>query len=358
MSTVPSLPFGLRRRLTAVFLTIILGLSLLNAFNLFWIAAYFREFSGNLSRQENLQELISGVRNHQAELFNYSRSSNPEYLSDMEKRKQRIRKLIDEELTRNREIRQVRYRLRDISRMLDTLFETEVLLFRDADRGISSIYLQDRGDELVRLSNYIISDLQLVAEGYMQELSDFYQEFSRRISRISTFSLTLLIIAMVFAIYTARRFVLTVSRPIHQLAIQLVRFGKGDLEARVGEIGARDEIEVLVRSYDDMADRIRGLIGDIRDKAELEQRLRRTKAGQTGSRTSPQGSRTRPASCTDQSPFPVQYTEHHRIVMPSGGRASYRFGHLRPVRTSALQSENRRGNSPTAAMKLTLSDLT
>ena len=44
-------------------------------------------------------------------------------------------------------------------------------------------------------------------------------------------------------------------------------------DAAVGDIGGKDEIAVLGRSFDHMADRIRSLIRDIRDKADLEKRL-------------------------------------------------------------------------------------
>jgi sensor histidine kinase YesM len=157
--------------------------------------------------------------------------------------------------------------------MITTLNEQSARMMAAAAEGLGSIYLQDRGDELVRLSDYIIEDLQLIAEIYMDEISRFYRVFSRRITRMTYLSLGMLFLAMVFAIYIVRRFVMSVTMPVHKLALQLVRFGEGDLKTRVGEIGGRDEIAVLGRSFDSMADRIRVLIDGIKDKAEIEQRL-------------------------------------------------------------------------------------
>jgi len=268
-----NLPFGLRRRLMAVFLVIILTLSILNAFNLVWIRVYFREFSKRQIQQANLQELISTLRESKAALYNYSRSSNILYLEGNEGRTGNILKLIDEELSKALAGSGVYYALRDVSRMISTLLETQNRLFSDVEKGIGAIYIQDRGDEAVRISDYIIEDLQLIVESYMKQLSEYYRQFSRKITLINYLSFSLLLLAMFFAIYTARRFVLSVSIPIHQLALQLVHFGDGDLETRFGEIRGKDEIAVLGRSFDRMADRIRRQITDIHDKAEIEQHL-------------------------------------------------------------------------------------
>jgi len=268
-----NLPFGLRRRLMAVFLVIILSLSILNAFNLVWIRVYFREFSKRQIQQANLQELISTLRDAKAALYNYSRSSNILYIEGSEKTSQKIRSLIGEELSKASGGSGIYYALRDVSRMITTLEETEERLFRDVENGIGAIYIQDRGDEVVRISDYIIEDLQLIVESYMKQLSEYYRQFSRKITLMNYLSISLLLLAMFFAIYTARKFVLSVSIPIHQLALELVRFGDGDLETRVGEIRGKDEIAVLGRSFDRMADRIRRQITDIQDKAEIEQHL-------------------------------------------------------------------------------------
>jgi len=267
------LPLGLRRRLMAVFLVIILSLSILNAFNLLWIRIYFREFTERQIQQANLQELISTLRDAKAALYNYSRSSNILYIEENEGRTGKIHRLIDEELSKAVPGSGTYYALRDVSSMISTLDETENKLFHDVENGIGSIYIQDRGDEVVRISDYIIEDLQLIVESYMKQLSEYFRQFSRKITLMNYLSFTLLLLAMFFAIYTARKFVLSVSIPIHQLALQLVRFGEGNLETRFGEIKGKDEIAVLGRSFDRMADRIRSLITDIQDKAVIEQNL-------------------------------------------------------------------------------------
>ncbi len=273
MENPEKLPFGLRRRLMTVFLSIILTLSVLNAFNLVWIRVYFNEFSQRQVQQANLQELISILRDTKSALYNYSRSSNPSYLKGNELQQSRVNRLINEERLKAPAESDIYYSLKDISRMITTLFETQDVMLVDVNRGISTIYIQDSGDELVRLSDYIIEELQLAVEFYMKELSSYYREFSRRMTVMNYLSFSLLLIAMFFAIYSSRKFVLSVSRPIHQLAIQLVHFGEGDLETRVGILKGKDEIAVLGRSFDRMADRIRGLITDIQDKAGIEQHL-------------------------------------------------------------------------------------
>ena len=268
-----NLPFGLRRRLMAVFLTIILSFSILNAFNLLWVNAYFREFSIRQTQQTNLQEIISNLRKSQAALSNYSRSSNPAYLEGNDSRKYLIEKMIKEEISDAVPKSEIYYSLTDLYRMFITLCEIEEKLFQEVKNGTSTIYLRERGNELVRISDYIIEDLQLVVEHYMKELSEYYNQFSKKMVLMNYLSFSLLMLATFFAIFTARRFVLSVSIPVHQLALQLVRFGEGDLETRVGAIKGKDEIAVLGQSFDRMAGRIRELITDIQKKAGIEQHL-------------------------------------------------------------------------------------
>jgi sensor histidine kinase YesM len=270
---VNDLPYGLRKRLTAVFLVIILAFSVLNAFNLTWIGLFYRELSVRLTRQANLQELISEIRDQKTVILNYSRSLNPDYLSNRDTRKIRIEALLESELNAAPLGFQTQYRVGDIERMINTLDETENNMIKDTENGLQTIYVKVRGDNLLELSDFIIAELQLLTESYTHELGVFYRGFSRRTSRMTILSLVLLFLAMITAIYTARRFLLSVSRPIHLLAMKLVRFGDGDMETRVGEIGGKDEIAVLGRSFDLMADRIINLIRDIRDKADLEIKL-------------------------------------------------------------------------------------
>ncbi|MCK5736698.1 MAG: hypothetical protein KAH21_09475, partial [Spirochaetaceae bacterium] len=225
MTGTTILPFGLRRRLMTVFLLIILTLSILNAFNLIWISMYFKAFSRQQQQQVNLQEIISNIRDFKASLYNYSRSANPSYLEGNKPRKTEIHRLISEEIAKAVSRTDIFYTLKDISMMIDTLYEEEILLYIETDRGIETIYLQDHGDGLARISDYIIEELQLVVEHFMHELSIYYQRFSKRITLMNILSFTVLIFAMFMAIYTARRFVLSVTLPVHQLAMQLVRFG-------------------------------------------------------------------------------------------------------------------------------------
>ena len=271
-NSVPNLPYGLRRRLMAVFAGIVLALALLNAFNLAWVGFYYRQLNTRLDRQARIHTLISRVRERREALFNFSRSRNRGYLTEQNPALSvAVSELTDDFTDVSADIL---YMLRDIARMTETLEEREAQLARDGAAGIGMIYLNDQGNDLVLLSDFVISELQILAETDMQGLSAFYEGFDARMSRTIVLSAALLAAMALLSLAIARQFVLSVSRPIHKLALQLVHFGEGDMETRVGAgLGGRDEIAVLGRSFDDMADRIRRLISSMRDKADLERRL-------------------------------------------------------------------------------------
>lgn len=70
---------------------------------------------------------------------------------------------------------------------------------------------------------------------------------------------------------------LSISRPIKQLAYRADQIARGDLQARV-EITSTDEIGVLGKSFNYMADQIRVLLEQTTEKARIEQELEVAKA--------------------------------------------------------------------------------
>jgi signal transduction histidine kinase len=269
----PDLPYGLRRRLTSVFLIIIISLASVNIITLAGVGLYYRMLSGRLDRQSLIQELVSSTRSYTDDLVNYSRSGNPQYIEGLSGRMERITKTMTTLQSKEHHSSPAWYKWDDLARMLSTYQEIQDLLISEVSRGVVFIYLRARGDEIERLSGYIGDELTKIAAESIKEMSEFYRGFSRRITGLAALSVVLLAFFLVLSLFATRRFVLSVSRPIHGLALQLVRFGEGELETRVGDIEGKDEIAVLGRSFDVMADRIRSLINSIRDQAGLEQRL-------------------------------------------------------------------------------------
>ena len=256
----------------AVIAGIVLALALVNTFNLVWVGLYYRQLNTRLDLQAGIHGLISRVRERREVLFNFSRSRNSDYLTEPDTA---LSAAVADLTAGFADVPpDVAYMLRDIARMTETLEEREAQMVRDGAAGIGMIYLNDQGNDLVRLSDFIIGELQILAETDMQGLSAYFEGFDARMSRTILLSAALLAVMALLSLAIARQFVLSVSRPIHDLALRLVRFGEGDLETRVGDdLGGRDEIAVLGRSFDDMADRIRRYISGMRDRADLERRL-------------------------------------------------------------------------------------
>ena len=266
------LPYGLKKRLNTVFLGIILAFSLLNIFSLLWISIYSKQLAYHLTKQAELQEAISSVRDMGQHLFNYSRRNNSDYLiyyyNELSRFKKDINRLLESE-----ENNLIKYQLNDINKMINTLEHSAQNMFKDIKNNVQPIYVHDTGDYLIRLSGYIITDLQKISEKNIKKLGLFYVEFSNRIKRMSILSILFLLSALIVTILVSQHFLETVTRPIHILADHLVRFGEGNLELRIGNINGPDEIGILCSSFDNMAAQIRNLVNDIKGKAELERKL-------------------------------------------------------------------------------------
>lgn len=108
--------------------------------------------------------------------------------------------------------------------------------------------------------------------GIEQELQASLDEARARAERtrdrIWLVSLVILAIGIVLAALQG----VQLARPIKALTVQAHRIAGGDLETRVGE-NRRDELGVLARTFNVMADEIRALLVDQAHKASLEKEM-------------------------------------------------------------------------------------
>lgn len=125
-----------------------------------------------------------------------------------------------------------------------------------------------------KIAVYIDGYLAAVLSDAMQAGSDLYQDLVKRITRIRTITLGLLAMFIILLGSAAVAFSSSIANPIHRLAEAASRISQGDLE--ISEIWANtgDEIETLANAFNTMSQNIKRMVMDLKEKADLERRLR------------------------------------------------------------------------------------
>jgi two-component system, sensor histidine kinase YesM len=268
------LPYRLRRRLLSSFLAIIVLLAGLNAVTLFWSGTYYIDLSGKLEQQVAIHEVSLRLRSVSEEVGSFISSSNPAYMDQIDDNFAFIENQLAG-LSQQVELRSMMYyQLIDLQSMAGSLLEDIKLMGTNLTHGQPMIYIRNQEGSINRHIGYIENELAQLNSSYMDRIQNFYSGFARQMSIVVRSIIILTLTLVIISFFIARSFTLSVSRPIHALALHLISFGKGDLETVMGSTRSRDEIAVLVDSFNQMVKRIRLLILDIQQKADIEKRLK------------------------------------------------------------------------------------
>lgn len=269
-----SLPYGLKNKLMNSFLLIIFVLTGFNSLTLIWTGSYYRNLSDKLNRQTASYEISMNLYSVTELLGNYVNSGNIAYLQDIKSIEEKIHFNISYLMNHDPIPEGEYYQYYDLTSMVESFFEQLDNLVLDFQKGTALIYIWDMMWPLNRLSGYIMDELVEINLFNMVQLKNFYSQFSVQMIRVIRILIVLIIFLLCFSFLLARRFTLAVSNPIHDMALQLVRFGHGELDVQIKTGQRHDEITVLGQSFNQMTQRIKNLIEDIKDKAVLEKKLK------------------------------------------------------------------------------------
>lgn len=124
------------------------------------------------------------------------------------------------------------------------------------------------------IAAYVDSYLSRLLSASLESGEIKYRDVVRRSSELRFWSFAgIVLFGVVFAVF-AVVFSGSVARPIIRLAQASARMASGDLAVEEVEARTGDEVEVLSHSFNAMSRSIRTMVEDLRDKAELERRLR------------------------------------------------------------------------------------
>lgn len=274
MDSVPeTLPYGLRLKLLGSFFIIIISLAGLNGYTLIRITSQDRVLSKRVDHQIELHSIHSSLQVMNSHISNYIRSGNDEYIISYRQEFAAVTKrlgvlglIADEKKMKNS--------LRDLTAMIETYRERASALINLYNDGAETIYVWESELDLLNLSGYIREELEELNSLFLDNLQSFFLTFKMQMSRSLKINISFVILMILFCYVLAWNFSISVSKPIHQLALELIRFGKETEHVDLIVPQRKDEIAVLFRSFNEMSKHITGQIEEIQEKAELEQRLK------------------------------------------------------------------------------------
>ncbi|ADH60104.1 signal transduction histidine kinase, LytS [Thermoanaerobacter mathranii subsp. mathranii str. A3] len=163
--------------------------------------------------------------------------------------------------------------LKDIGNMIESLLnETDAAI--NAKRGrISSEYIA-HFTRSIRISEYIKLYINNLLNSKLQEGSLKYASISKNMEFISYLNVFLIIGSILFNIFLAIFFTYRITKPLMDLSYLAVRVSKGDFDVRPVEIETNDEISILAEAFNKMVVSIRNYIGEIKNQAEVEKKLK------------------------------------------------------------------------------------
>lgn len=274
METQVRLPYKLRKRLLSSFIIIIVLMASLNLASLFWSGTYYKNLSGKLVQHVGIHRISMEFIAIPETLGNYISSGNSEYISQTLQRLDYVQEQLSI-LQASSEFRSMLYyQLSDAMNMVSTLKSQVNELVVNYVNGRPMIYIRDQENTIERHIGYIQAELSKVNSTYMEGIQEFYSGFSQTMGMVVRITIMITGILMLLSIIIARRFTLSISQPIHMLALTMLKFGKGDLDVVIEPVKTDDEISVLIDSFNNMSRRIRRLIHGIREKAEVEKLLK------------------------------------------------------------------------------------
>lgn len=263
--------YTLMKRIIKYFLIVISCMALLNAYSTFTFKSFYGNVYTMLTRLVDIYSVSLKVDTLYKDIDNYAHSGTKNYLNDYNQEHENVVKLVGQ-LKKNSRGDEV-YVFGDIQNMILTFDEQSRYVIKAYDNHTQQIYINEAISGLSRLKGDIDGEIKNVLLVQLGSLMSYYKKFMNDIKNQENLIYFLIALITAICIIIAVRFSRQISKPIHQLVLRLAKVAKGDFEVENIDIKTNDEISVLIESFNFMTVKIKGLIEEIKAKADVEKEL-------------------------------------------------------------------------------------
>lgn len=263
---------SIKRKLILYFMATITLMSATNIYPYYSISVLMNKMSGTFEMNVNLNNLHKNLEKLDYAYENYLKTKHSKSLSDYYKYSGELRKEAASINMDHSSIENI-LMMKNIKNMIATyLEEIDAAVTARRGRMVDDYLLHYR--ESVKIHQYI--------NEYIQKLNNtlFLQNTDRYLSVKSKFNLVhMLNVGIIFSIIALNIllilwFTYSITGPITELSRTADEITHGNFDVPSVKVDSNDEIGVMAEAFNRMAGSIRQYISEIREKAELENRLK------------------------------------------------------------------------------------
>jgi len=262
----------LMSRLIRYFVAVIVIMLILNIYSISGFKAFYESFYSLLREPVQTQALKNDLDKAYANIESYAHSGSFEYSQKYKTTFTQVREQLS--VLENKSSGADYYALKDAINMLDSFNESSLLIIRNYDEKIGQIYINNQLEELLRIKGYVQNQIDVILQKQLITVQEYYSGFSSDISKeefliyLLSFAVTLICIALSY------RLSRLISKPIHELVQKLQKAAQGNFDVIPTKQTSNGEINVLIDSSNQMLRDLKSMIDEMKEKAELESRLK------------------------------------------------------------------------------------
>lgn len=262
----------LMKKLIMYFLIVIALMFLLNMYSMYGFKLFYSNFHTMLKKLVEVHYIAVRIDAIYQDVDNYAHSGSEEYISDYRQKMSELQNRIEH--LKYDSAGDAYYKFKDIQNMLKTFDEKSINIIWNYNVQMQQIYINQLVAELSRLKGYIQDETKDLLLTELLSVQSYYSGFRASIGRQENIMYVLTAFITLLCIGFAVRFTREISMPIHQLVLRLQRVAQGDLEITPASLKTNDEINVLIESFNFMIIEIKSLIEKIKEKANVERKLK------------------------------------------------------------------------------------
>ncbi|WP_341876077.1 sensor histidine kinase [Defluviitalea saccharophila] len=261
-----------KKRLIIYFTAMILLMSVTSIFPFYTISVLMEEMSNTFEMNVKLNDLhktLGDLNNVYEEYLNlkYSRSLDDyyKYCNKLKKDADSIK--IDYSNIENALM------IKDIKNMITTyLEETDAAVMARRGRAVDEYYLYYTKSN--KIFGYINEYIQKLNNSLFLQNTDRYLSVNKRVYLVETLNIGVIISVVLLNIILMIWFTYNITQPISELSKAADEITHGNYDVPHIKVDYEDEIGVMARAFNRMTQSIREYVSEIKEKAELESRLK------------------------------------------------------------------------------------
>lgn len=262
----------LKRKLIIYFMATIILMSVTSIFPFYTISVLMEEMSNTFEMNVTLNSLhktLGNLNNVYEEYLSlkYSRSLDDyyKYCNELKKDAEAIK--IDYSNIENALM------IKDIKNMISTyLNETDAAVMARRGRAVDEYYLYYSKSN--KVFGYINEYIQKLNNSLFLQNTDRYLSVKNRVYLVETLNIGVILSVVVLNIILMLWFTYNITKPISELSKAADEITQGNYDVPHINVDDEDEISIMAQAFNRMTQSIREYVSEIKEKAELESRLK------------------------------------------------------------------------------------